>query len=489
MPELRRAHVPVALLVGVLITQLIWAWSTPPFRGIDEIDHVFRSASVARGDLRPTQLPQDGRGALVEVPPGLAAAARRQCQALEYNGPSNCVPEQTLPNGDVLIASSAAAYSPVVYAFLGTVARPWDGVTALYVMRATSSVLNALLIAAAAWCLVKASRSAWPLTGLVLALTPMAVYTTMIPAPNGVELSSAIVLWCSLFGLQRAAPGIRGRLLVCTGVAGALLGSVRLTGPIFLILIVGIVASSDPRRTMAVVKSSWRGLASVAVAVLLATLYQVHWVLTQPAVSAISDRRPFDLGVIAGQVLLWVFQWMGAFPLRGNPASPLTYLACGVAFVVVFVEGLRRGDRRRWLALGIVALALLLPLVFTLETFAEKGTFWQGRYALPLVVGAPILLGFALDRRHPDRALIQQVVVVMGWVATSAGTVHLVHLELARAASADDPHWHAPQTALLVILAGLAAVAFATALRGVRVPATEGASAEREAARAGIQDG
>jgi hypothetical protein len=111
---------------------------------VDEIDHVFRAASVALGDIRPTRLPADGRGALGEVPPGLVRDARAQCKALEYNGKSNCVPEERLPDGNVLIASSAAPYSPVFYAFIGTLAKPWDGVTSLYVMRGLASVLNAV---------------------------------------------------------------------------------------------------------------------------------------------------------------------------------------------------------------------------------------------------------------------------------------------------------------------------------------------------------
>src|SRR4051794_24828144 len=160
-PHSRRRWVPVAFLIGVLLTQFAWAWATPPFRGIDEIDHVFRAASVARGDVDSTRPSVEGAGALVEVPAELAADARVQCEALASKEPQECVPESTLPNGDVLILSTAADYSPVFYKVIGTAAKPWDGYTAVYVMRGFASLINALLLALAAWCLMTRSRTDW----------------------------------------------------------------------------------------------------------------------------------------------------------------------------------------------------------------------------------------------------------------------------------------------------------------------------------------
>ena len=32
----------------------------------------------------------------------------------------------------------------------------------------------------------------------------MGVYTSMLPAPNGLELSAALVLWCALLALQQS---------------------------------------------------------------------------------------------------------------------------------------------------------------------------------------------------------------------------------------------------------------------------------------------
>jgi hypothetical protein len=42
------------LAIGMLLLQLGWTLALPPFRGIDEFDHVYKTAAVARGDWFPT---------------------------------------------------------------------------------------------------------------------------------------------------------------------------------------------------------------------------------------------------------------------------------------------------------------------------------------------------------------------------------------------------------------------------------------------------
>ena len=464
-PPSRRRYVPLAVLIGVLITQFAWAWSTPPFRGADEIDHVFRAAAVARGDVDSTRQPADGRGMLVEVPPRLAADARAQCETLDYDGPSNCVADETLPNGDVLIASASAGYSPVFYAVVGTVAKPWDGATSLYVMRGVASLITAVLLAIAAWCLMTRSRTGWPLAGLLVALTPMALYTSMLPAPNGSELAAAAVLWCALLGLQGADSGVHGRLFAAAGAAGVILGSVRMTGPVFILLISAFVVLLDPRRTWQIVRSRWKESLAVAGATLGATLYQLDWAIAHPPLrEAGTERVALDMPLILEQVMLWPFQWIGAFPYRNQPASLLTYVATGALLLVVFARGLRRGGAARWVAVGVLATCLVVPFLYTLRTFPELGTWWQGRYALPLLIGAPIVIGVALDRTDHEFWMARWFVPLLGLVSSSAAMIHVVNLELARPASADDPHWHAPATIALVLLLTVSAAAFERAL-------------------------
>jgi len=460
-----RRWVPVAVFVASLLTQLAWAWGTPPFRGIDEIDHAFRASSVAQGDLAPTRLTYDQGGVLVEVSPGLAADARAQCEALASKRHADCVPEERLPNGDVLILSTAASYSPVFYAVVGLAAKPWDGATALYVMRGTASLVNAVLLALATWCLLVRSRTRWPLAGLVLGLTPMAFYTLMLPAPNGIELAAAAALWCALLGLQGAAPEHHRRLLAIAALAVAVLGSVRLTGPVFILLIVGSVIAVAPRASWTLLRRRWQGVLAVAVVAAGATLFQLVWTVSHHSGIGGSSGAPlpFDGGLVLEQVPLWVFQWVGVFPYRNQPASPVAYVVYAVLTVLLVREAVRRGGSARWVALGVLVASVLVPLAYTADTYPTLGTSWQGRYALPLLIGAPILLGISLD--DVDRgAWLFRLLPWLGGAATVAAILHVVQLEDGRPASDADPHWHRPGVLVVVLLAAVAALAFDRAL-------------------------
>ncbi len=105
-----------------------------------------------------------------------------------------------------MVASGAGRYHPLFYAVIGTPALPFHGDTALYVMRAAT----ALLAAAFVWLAIRAAstwaRTRWPYLGIVVACTPVVVYSSSIAAPNGVEMMAALALWMSLIGLLLAPP-------------------------------------------------------------------------------------------------------------------------------------------------------------------------------------------------------------------------------------------------------------------------------------------
>ena len=84
-----------------------------------------------------------------------------------------------------------------------------------------------------------------------------------------------------------------------------------------------------PRRTLLILRSRWKATLAVVAVTSFATLYQFHWALSHSPVAGVNDHVRFDLGLILGQVVLWVFQWMGAFPYRNQPASAVTYIASG----------------------------------------------------------------------------------------------------------------------------------------------------------------
>src|SRR3712207_2367380 len=130
------------VFLGALLLQVAWILAVPPFRGVDEFDHAYRAGSVAGGEWVSlgTEAAQ-GRGDLVRVPAGIVRDAGPVCSSYGYTGPDNCSPVARLDGDEVTVASAAARYNPLFYWVVGTPARPFDGVTALYVMRLTASLL------------------------------------------------------------------------------------------------------------------------------------------------------------------------------------------------------------------------------------------------------------------------------------------------------------------------------------------------------------
>ncbi len=240
----RTAHAGLRIFllsfVGLLFVQTAWTLVVPAFRGLDEDAHVFRASSVAEGNWRPDyQTAKDGHGDLIHVRTDVAAAARPVCESL---GPGhyNCNPVAEGPGDTVLVASAAARYNPVFYAVIGTVSKPFHGYSTVYAMRAVAMVLCAAMCGLAVVIARRFATTRWPMIAVLVTATPMVTYSTTIAAPNGVELSSALLLWSVLLSLARPdLPTVPGRKLILVGtVAAATLVTVRSIGPVWLVLIV-----------------------------------------------------------------------------------------------------------------------------------------------------------------------------------------------------------------------------------------------------------
>ena len=101
------------------------------------------------------------------------------------------------------MASGAGRYNPLFYGAIGLPSLLFDGASSLYAMRVAAAVLCSVFLGLAGWSLTRWSRTRWPAVGLVATITPVAVYSTAVAAPNGIEMCSALAVWCALLGLTR----------------------------------------------------------------------------------------------------------------------------------------------------------------------------------------------------------------------------------------------------------------------------------------------
>ncbi len=402
----RLLALPVALFVGTLLAQAAWLVSVPAFRGIDEFDHAYRAASVARGEWRPSgEVAADGRGELVTVPRDLVAAAGPECSARPYTGPDNCRPVDDDGQRQVQVATAASRYHPAYYWVVGEAARGAHGTSALLVMRWVSAVVCAAFAALAGWAVSRWARTRWPVVALLACLTPVLVYSGIVVAPNAVEIFAALSVWVALAGLAGPARHsltrrVERSLLVAAVPGAVVLATVRSLGLGWLGLCVLVVLGVlGPARSLALVRRHRGTLAACTGVVGLAALAAVGWLaaVRPNQLESHADNQ----GALAGsliQVPVWVLQTVAAAPGRSDPAPGVVYLLCGAGLLALVVAGLRVATRRVRTATMVVAvLSVAGPFALTLMTYRDVGVIWQGRYGLPLSLGVTVLCGLALD--------------------------------------------------------------------------------------------
>ena len=477
--------------VGLILLQSAWILALPPFHGIDEFDHVYRAAGVAEGQWRLTTPAQGARGRLVTVPRGLVEAASPQCDALPYTDPANCYPTDEVAPGIVTVPTAADSYNPVYYAVIGVPARVFAGASVDYAMRIVSAALCAIGIAVSIGALHGTRAGPWMRFGLLVGLTPVLVYSTILPAPNAIEMVAALCLWTALLSLDRTDPGLRvRRLLLAVATGGAsILALVRLLGPMWLGLIVIAVAGVlGLRRIVTLVRRDLLGCLVATATVLAATGLGIWWTLNAGLTGPSEEPVPSDpLGVDTwvAQVVVWTAQTVGAFPFRDQPAPIGVY---GLYFLVVvpFVAvGIVRSHGRRRVALVLLILAAAaLPLFVTLLTFSEQGVIWQGRYGLPLIVGIPIVAGMMVDRGEsfaPRARLLRVMGVVMLGGAHVWSVVSVLASESQRAAYVFSEVWVRVPAGLLAVIAavGFSGLAYAVWLPSAAQSSQQGASPGR----------
>ncbi len=456
-----------------MLLQAAWILTMPPFRGIDEFDHAFRAAAVARGEWVAGDPAEDGRGQLVTVPRSLVEAAHGQCAALPYTGPENCSPVESVSDGNVTVASSAASYHPAFYWVVGTAALPFDGAASLYAMRIASALLSLLFIGLAAWALAKLPGR-WPLAGLILATTPVFVYSTTIAAPNGVEMSAGMALWGTLLALmhgQRRAP--ESRLLWAAIACAITLGTLRVLGPVFIVMIVVTVASLDWGAVRDMVKRHRSTVLVGSVLIGASVLGQALWMFDSVAQEVAGDATDNPKTFNSVNIVVWPLQTIAAFPLRDQAGAPVIYLVVVAVVGAMLIAACRGGaSRLRVVTLTSLVVTLAFPFVFTLATLDSIGNIWQGRYVLPYGVGFLLLAGYALGRRRPESGPALRLLVPIATfyaVAVAACMIKVRNDELnGNSASIRDAAWHAPSPLLLAVMVGVACTLFAVALSSER---------------------
>jgi hypothetical protein len=447
-----------------------WALALPVNGTYDEKHHIVRAYAVAAGRWLPAGPASDGTSFGSEgfdVPRSLLPDNVDCAVGAKRRGPASC---QTPVEGraTVRVPSAAARYSPVYYLPVGLPLLISPDATGIVIARLVSALISALLLAAA---VVTAVRLGSPMlvVGVALVATPMAMNLNGSLNPNGVEIAAGVLLFTTLSALLRGP--VTRRLLALTGVAVAIMLTVRQLGPVLLAADVAACLLLAGRARIAAL---WRDRSARRILggfTLGGVAFLAGWVAVSGGADTAAVPERAVGGNVAHQIMtvrvpFYLHQIVGQFGYGETTVSPYAidfwYLLVGAVVIPALVWG---GWRARLVLAGLAAFCLALLVALDWHFAPLNGWFAHGRYALPAAVGVVLLA--ALIRPSDGVARLRWLPLAL--VAATV-PVHLYALArvMTRFQSGLDAslnpfvgQWHpvgGPVVPLLVAVVGLAAL-------------------------------
>jgi Predicted membrane protein (DUF2142) len=379
-----------AYFFALLVVVVTWAVGVPQFGAPDEPAHIYKAYGTAHGELLGAPVSAEFPSNLREFDgPDSLGPPSPSC----YNGlpdvPASCVS----PISPHLI-SSAARYPPFYYGLVGLPVAASGESDSAFAYRLVSAVLCVALLALAMIVAKRGLRT--DVVALQLAvLTPMALFLMASVNPNAIEIAGFVAIWACLSRVVSDARLPIGLLILASWLSAA----VVLMRPISIVwmagtVVVAVVAASPQRRRELL---SRRVLAWAVGPTALALVGSWLWLLYSRM--EIKDERLTNTLDLADALRRSVDDWggylrqtIGVLGWLDTTLPSFVYAAWFVALGLVAVIHLRSATRRTFVALVVlVAVWLALPLLINGFTNSRAGLTYQGRYSLPIFVGAAFL--------------------------------------------------------------------------------------------------
>ena len=411
---------PARLLVaGYSLLVLAWVFSNPPGAAPDEPSNYIKTVAIGSGQLlgRPGNYPEATGAAFGLTGPQLARAslstrwvqipfrlvpAGFACNAFRPALSAGCLrgglPQATSTDQPTY----AGTYQPFVYLPSGLLTLfANDARTALILARLGIALLCLGLIGLASWLLVRGGRNPLALSGLVVAATPMVVFSSASVSASGPEICAGLCFFAVVLRIAQpnridrwdwSALAFSGSVLALSRPLGAFwvaLGGLTLT------LVIG-----PP--------SVWRRLRSGGIAALVAlgivTLAAgagFGWEAAfEPHRSAsLSEAVAFLPAALASfsQTLrgeIGIFGWLD------TDLPALAYSAWYILVLSLVAIAAALGSwRDRLVLLSLVVLSVVVTVVLAAAFVLPLGFGLQGRHVLALTVAVPLFAGEILYRR------------------------------------------------------------------------------------------
>ena len=405
----RPRRVFVVVLVLAFLNMAVWSLATPFFASPDEPAQVARAVALVHGQLIGKTVKNAGNAITdVTIPKVYAAGVEYGgCFTFKDTVSAACAARLPRSTAEVRTVTYVGRYPPLYYAIVGLPSLFTTSGNGLYAMRLVSALLNAVFLALGAFSIAAWSRSRLLLVGLLVAATPMTFFLGSVVNPSGMEIMSAICLWCAglVLVLERSDKPPPGLVAVVTVSAGALLLS-RALSPLWVACILLLLA----------LLAGWRGLRSLArarcvrwalVALVPTTAFAIGWIVVAHALDLLAvgvkvkaSGTPLAASIL-GDTATWVQQMIGVFGWLDTLSPLLTYLFWYAAIGLFVLLALACARRRHSAALVLLMVVVVIaPVCISYGQAHRLGIIWQARYIMPMAVGVP-LMAVALVERSP----------------------------------------------------------------------------------------
>lgn len=412
--------VPALVLLAWALLLVAWVMGNAPFAAPDEADHYVRAIGISEGHLIGTPDPSARLGVtpraiafnakearLVSLPRGLDPVPFT-CELGPGERSAACLNTADRDPPPVRRVSSVGDYQPLPYLLPAIAVRAGSSPpSALRLGRAAEALTAFGLLAVAVFALYDAASPLLSLLGLLLAVTPMALFCGAILNDSATEIAGALAFFSCLLRLGRP-PHARTRWWALTAASGAILALSRSASPAWLVLALLIaVAWSGPRTFARRWSHGWAPRVTAGVLVLAVALNLVWEAIYGTHLSP--DTAQLHAGLVAGAHEWWralpeLVGKFGYLEVKLPLIIPIAWF--GLVLALLAAAGVVADQRERVLLAVVVAVGLTGPVVFYALLIRPAGGGLQGRHVLPILVAVPLLAGEALYRhRHRGRAL------------------------------------------------------------------------------------
>ncbi|MBJ7609782.1 MAG: DUF2142 domain-containing protein [Candidatus Dormibacteraeota bacterium] len=448
----------VAGLVGMwfLLFGVAWAMSDPVPAGPDEAMHMVHALAVGQGEItgtpgaspnQPTGIPdiiafwnQTTRYFSVDArraPDGVYSCVARsmdqpanctdgpKCQRYYPPNPVACTDPVGLAPGNRILGTYTGSYEPTLYLVPGLVARAGTfDVGAMRLARLGEVLVATVLVVMAALLLWDRQRRGLSLLGLLVAVTPMAMYLNTVVNPNGGEIVLTLCFFAAVLRvLREPAPASRW-VWTALGVSGSVLAVSRTLTWVWIVIALATAAALGGRRVIQLVRHSgpraWVALGAVVVGI---AADQVWWqvIVGLPRSSHSLWSAWSQIGTSILTLPEWFHEEIGLLGWVELPVYPVVEAVWWITVVGLLAAALVLGTRRQRIVLSLLITGnIAFTVVIGAVLQVEAGLPMQARYVIPFNVIVVLLAG---DIVRANRARIGRAASAVAVAVAATVTV------------------------------------------------------------------